>query len=111
MPVKPQTPCRKPGCSLLWPCPVHEPEFRRAKDEGRATAKARGYDARWGKVRKAVLSEEPFCRLCSRPSEVVDHVLPMRKGGHRFERSNLQALCKSCHDKKTAREDGGFGNR
>ena len=25
--------------------------------------------------------------------------------------SNWQALCKRCHDAKTAREDGGFGNR
>ena len=25
-------------------------------------------------------------------------------------RSNWQAMAKTCHDKKTAREDGGFGN-
>lgn len=25
--------------------------------------------------------------------------------------SNLQSLCTSCHSRKTARENGGFGNR
>jgi hypothetical protein len=35
----------------------------------------------------------------------VDHIQPLsRGGGHEWE--NLQALCKSCHSKKTARETG-----
>lgn len=50
----------------------------------------------------------PGCRvegLC------VDHREPHR--GNRelfFSRANLWFLCKSHHDKKTARFDGGFGN-
>ncbi|WP_304879789.1 HNH endonuclease [uncultured Parasutterella sp.] len=27
-----------------------------------------------------------------------------------WDESNWQALCKRCHDRKTAAEDGGFGN-
>ncbi|WP_289184903.1 HNH endonuclease [uncultured Parasutterella sp.] len=27
-----------------------------------------------------------------------------------WDESNWQALCKHCHDVKTAKEDGGFGN-
>lgn len=41
-------------------------------------------------------------------AEVVDHITPLTAGGTNDE-SNLQALCKQCHDRKTATEDGGFG--
>lgn len=35
----------------------------------------------------------------------VDHIQPLsRGGGHGWD--NLQALCKSCHSKQTARESG-----
>jgi 5-methylcytosine-specific restriction protein A len=27
-----------------------------------------------------------------------------------WDQSNWQPLCHTCHSKKTAREDGGFGN-
>jgi hypothetical protein len=47
-----------------------------------------------------VLAEEPTCRLCTTPSAIVDHVVPLAKGGS-TERDNLQALCESCHREKT----------
>ncbi|WIH86292.1 HNH endonuclease [Brachyspira pilosicoli] len=28
-----------------------------------------------------------------------------------YDESNLQALCKRCHSRKTAKEDGAFGNK
>jgi 5-methylcytosine-specific restriction protein A len=37
-------------------------------------------------------------------AKVVDHILPIKKGGERFERSNLQSLCVPCHNAKTASE-------
>lgn len=36
----------------------------------------------------------------------VDHKVGLEQGGSN-EDSNLQPLCKPCHDKKTAREAGG----
>ena len=34
----------------------------------------------------------------------VDHVLPMADGGAMYDEANLQALCKSHHSQKTARD-------
>lgn len=69
----------------------------------------------WKAVRRAVLIERPFCVECMKqgrytPAEVVDHIRP-HKGDAQlfFDTTNLQPLCKACHDRKTASEDGGFG--
>ena len=65
-------------------------------------------DPRWAPLRDQVLSEEPLCRAgCGRPPTVVDHIRPHRGNEARaFDRANLQAMCKPCHDAKTARETG-----
>ena len=41
----------------------------------------------------------------------INYIIP-HKGNQQliWDENNLQALCKSCHSRKTAREDGGFGN-
>ena len=62
------------------------------------------------------LAAHPLCDLCQRdgrvmPAAVVDHITPHRGDQTLFwDESNWQPLCKRCHDTKTAREDGGFGN-
>jgi 5-methylcytosine-specific restriction protein A len=40
----------------------------------------------------------------------VDHIRP-HKGdrGLLYANENVQSLCESCHSRKTATEDGGFG--
>lgn len=50
------------------------------------------------------LKTEPLCRICSQqgfvaPATVTDHIRP-HKGDKElfFDASNLQALCKPCHD-------------
>ena len=41
---------------------------------------------------------------------VVDHITPHKGNQQLFwDRNNWQPLCKQCHDRKTATEDGGFG--
>jgi len=45
-----------------------------------------------------------------RAATVVDHKVPHR--GDQvlmWDQNNWQSMAKECHDKKTAREDGGFG--
>ncbi len=63
---------------------------------------ARGYDRRWRKLRVRVLQEEPTCRMCrqvgrTREADTVDHIQPKRDGGTDV-RSNLQSLCRNCHN-------------
>jgi 5-methylcytosine-specific restriction endonuclease McrA len=57
-------------------------------------------------MRKVVLIEEPVCKICGRkPSEQVDHKVPICKGGT-DQRDNLQGICDECHDIKTAKDLG-----
>ena len=73
----------------------------------RGGAEARGYDSRWRKARAAFLQRNPLCNECMKhgrltPATVVDHVIPHRGDQKLFwDEDNWQALCKSCHDRKT----------
>jgi 5-methylcytosine-specific restriction protein A len=59
----------------------------------------------------------PLCVLCKAdgrltPATVVDHKTPHKGNkGLFYDVDNFQALCKQCHDSKTAKEDGGFSNK
>lgn len=81
----------------------------RPKPDNRPSASKRGYDLDWIKVRSKVLARNKQC-ACGAPSQVVDHIVPIRMGGARLDISNLRAMCKVCHNRKTATQDGGFGN-
>lgn len=69
--------------------------------------------AAWRAIRASVLRAEPLCRVCAqggrtRTASCVDHI---NGDAQNNDTSNLQPLCSPCHASKTAREDGGFGNR
>jgi 5-methylcytosine-specific restriction endonuclease McrA len=74
--------------------------------------------AQLGEGRAAFLRAHPLCECdeCKAQgrvlaASVVDHRVPHRGDMRLFwDSSNWQALSKSCHDRKTARDDGGFGN-
>jgi 5-methylcytosine-specific restriction protein A len=110
--------CNKCGCKALTSeryCEKHRSE-KYSYDRCRPSASARGYDSKWNKARKTFLAAHPFCKTCLEeqgihtPAEVVDHIIP-HKGDKKlfWDRKNWQPLCKCCHDRKTVREDGGFG--
>lgn len=71
---------------------------------------------RWQTERATFLREHPLCVECEehgviRPANIVDHIDPHRGDELVFwDRSRWQALCASCHSRKTASRDGGFGN-
>ena len=116
MPRSAPTPCRHPSCHALLTTPGYCSAHRVAlhRDYGRAR---RGFDTevgfyqtrQWRALRAAFLREHPLCVTCSAAGRivvgvVVDHVQPIKSGGARFDTKNLQALCVSCHNRKTARE-------
>lgn len=60
----------------------------------------------WRNLRYQVLLDEGFCcRRCGLNANIGDHIIPIKENWDmRLERSNIQAMCKSCHNQKT-RED------
>lgn len=85
-------------------CAAHKQQQQREQDARRGSAYSRGYGKRWQKYRAIYLIEHPYCVKCDEPATVVDHVQD-HKGNYRlfWDASNHQALCKRCHDRKTAR--------
>jgi 5-methylcytosine-specific restriction protein A len=64
----------------------------------------------WRRLRARVLQHWKTCAACGADATVVDHIIP-HKGDRRLfhDPRNLMPMCKPCHDRKTARYDGGFG--
>jgi 5-methylcytosine-specific restriction endonuclease McrA len=63
----------------------------------------------WRKARRIYLNEHPFCAICLqkgvyKKATVVDHIIPIRKGGERLNPENFQSLCHSCHARKSAKD-------
>jgi 5-methylcytosine-specific restriction enzyme A len=115
MPLAAKRPCTQPGCKALSDsgrCDAH----RIKADRERGTAQERGYTSAWTKARAAWLRKHPLCAEHARQGRVeaanaVDHITPHKGDKDLFWASatNWQSLCKTCHDRKTATEDGGFG--
>ena len=85
-----------------------------AKEAERADATTRGYGEDWRALRSAHLADNPACVQCGRiaRSNHVDHIVAHRGDDRlRIDPANLQTLCHSCHSRKTAQQDAGFGNR
>lgn len=123
MPSAPKRPCTYPGCGALVSsgsrCDTHRRVEQREVDQRRGSSTARGYDSKWRKAREGWLRAHPLCQceecqegtLRTRAASVVDHRIPHRGDKALFwDRNNWQSMAKECHDRKTAREDGGFGN-
>lgn len=83
--------------------------------DNRPSAAQRGYGYAWQRYRLSFLADprNVICALCKHHvATVVDHIIPHRGDNELFwARANHQALCKRCHDRKTAIEDGGFGRK
>ncbi len=118
---RPKLPCNYPGCPELIEageryCNKHKKQNRRYYEDRRGTSAERGYDYRWRKGRAWFLKRHPLCAECKKQGKivaatVVDHIVPHRGDMDLFwDMDNWQPLCETCHNKKTAREDGGFGN-
>lgn len=121
MTIKPKRPCNKVGCRNLTDrtyCPEHEQQYKHEKERYRKSAYERGYDSKWQRASKRFLQHNPLCACddCKQlpvalPAEVTDHIVPHKGDMQLFwDPNNWQPMNKRCHDRKTVREDGGFGN-
>lgn len=88
--------------------------------EARGTARQRGYDRLWERLRSVHLAAHPLCVMCladglvndgsltpsgrlhpvrRKRSPVVDHIIPIAIApDRRLDLSNLQTLCSTHHD-------------
>jgi 5-methylcytosine-specific restriction protein A len=68
--------------------------------------------AAWFRLRHACLERDNgTCTTtgCGKPATHADHIIARAKGGPDTI-ANLTSQCPSCHSRKTARQDGGFGH-
>jgi 5-methylcytosine-specific restriction enzyme A len=102
--------CLEPGCFGLSDqsrCPEH----RRARERFRGSAAARGYDARYRRLRKQAIDAHiaRYGQVCpgygvsphtaTRAELSVDHIVPLADGG-RNDPSNFQVICLTCNKRK-----------
>lgn len=105
-PWAPRRPCTYRLCPNLQPCPTHG---KRPWEHQRPGSTERGYGAAWRATRARILERDGhLCVPCrtegrTQPATMVDHVTPKNLGGTGDD-SNLRAICKQCHDSKSARE-------
>ena len=100
--------CTQPGCAVLVPkgrCRTHavqQEHTRRNRD-----VRTWYYTARWARLRQQVLVQSAYtCAVCRRVllDLEVDHIV--KHGGDPalfWNTQNLQPLCRTCHQSKTAR--------
>ena len=119
MPRKPLKPCRHPGCPELTKgryCSKHQRQVDREYNRKHRQHQELYQSARWQRLRRRLLLKYPLCAECERQgwitqATVVNHIKPHKGNPELFwDEDNLQTLCKSCHDRKTAKE-GRWGEK
>ena len=117
VPSKPKKPCAYPGCPALVPGRYCEEHARKVNSDyekfSRDKQTKRRYGRAWKRIRDKYASEHPFCELCFErglavPVEEIHHKKPLSEGGT-HDRSNLIALCKSCHSQIHAKRGDRWG--
>jgi 5-methylcytosine-specific restriction protein A len=121
MPHTPKKPCRFAGCPNLTDdtyCTEHKKLLDKQYNHFQRNQTAQSfYDSyAWRKLRARYLIENPLCVECRRQGKLtkatlVDHIVPISKGGEPLEESNLQPLCWNCHSSKSISEGSRFGNK
>ena len=117
MPQRPPRPCRAPMCPNTTRerhgyCPQHARQASGwERHHNGKSSTARGYGARWRRLRALVLERDRYlcqCEECQRlgrlrPAAEVDHVTPKAHGGT-DDPGNLRAMARACHRRKTQAE-------
>lgn len=121
MPRKPKRPCSYPSCPRLV-------EGRYCEEHQRLVDKQYNQYARdnfsksfykspeWIRARKLQLQSHPLCAECLKNGKytkatMVDHIVPIKQGGSKFDSENLQSLCWACHSRKSAEEGSRWNSK
>jgi len=101
--------CAHPGCYAVVPagsfCEKHQ-----KRDVDRRNSYQRGYTKKWARARLWYLAQHPLCVECLKRGKLVsatqvDHIQPHQGDMTLFwDSDNWQALCHSCHSRKTLAE-------
>lgn len=112
--------CRHNNCRKMIPftetyCDKHKQVVNKSYDEAKMRNNPK-YVAfyktmAWRNTRKVALVRDDYlCQHCllngvTKPAEMVDHIIPsLVDWDKRLDLNNLQSLCFSCHNKKTAED-------
>ena len=104
--------CGRQTLSYLPYCSVHrsaapwwmEYKIIRPKKRGKRNIYPLLNDRRWIKLSRRYLLENTICLSCNQAATETDHILPVSEYPDlAYEKSNLQPLCRKCHQIKTAR--------
>lgn len=104
MPTAPGSRCTEPGCGTITTtgrCPQHT-----RKPWANPSANTRTLTGRQRhNLHRAQTRREPQCRVCGTTKNLeADHIVPIAAGGAWFDPANLQTLCTTHHEEKTAWE-------
>lgn len=109
MPIAAPRPCSHAGCGVLvrdgsGRCPKH-PKATWAK---KPTATKRITGRPLQRMRAALFDAKPFCAECERQGVLTlaterDHIVCLEEGGPDDD-TNVQGLCRDCHDTKSKAE-------
>ena len=109
MPKLPPRPCTYPGCTAMQIkrgyCQQHQDNggWQKRTDYGRIKG------PKWKAIKRRIMERDGWlCQVCKSSGKLstateVDHVNPLSLGGTDAD-DNLQAICQSCHKRKTASE-------
>ncbi|MEK4024470.1 HNH endonuclease [Sporosarcina sp. FSL W7-1283] len=117
---KPLRPCNQYGCSNLTRkrfCDSHsDSQTQQTRDYDRygrdSKTKAFYNSTAWRKLRAMIkIRDNGLCQMCLVDKRIVigtivDHIIPIKVDWQlRLTENNLQLLCHSCHNKKTAEDE------
>ncbi len=105
--IKPKKICNRCRRVKGLSCDCPEPK----KFEGMKQNNYKLYNSRkWRKYSHQLRKDNPLCKMCleegrTTPSQMVDHIKEINRGGSIWDKSNHMCLCKKCHAKKSGRNN------
>lgn len=100
--------CPKHGIYTAQRCELcHKQTAKTYNQQSRNKESAAVYNTRkWQKLRATQLSKHPLCinfDTCHNVATIADHKIELVDGGKAFDINNLESMCRSCHNTKTAK--------